>query len=137
MPEVTMRRGDWRELGSWLIRGALVGLAVLGIGGRLVMRVIAHMENRAILVFTFSGTATVLFAGTIAGALAGLIYSLLRRFVGRPWLLTLLFVAICEMITWRGVHELLPRPQLIFMALALVYLIIVDVMGRRMTDVLE
>jgi hypothetical protein len=65
--------------------------------------------------------------------LAGLIYSLLRRFVGRPWLLTLLFVAICEVITWRGVHELLPRPQLIFMALALVYLTIIDVMGRRMT----
>lgn len=33
------------ELRSWLIRGTLVGLVVLGIGGRLLMRVIAHMPS--------------------------------------------------------------------------------------------
>lgn len=132
-----MRRGGWRELGSWLMRTALVGLVVLGIGGRLVMRVIAHMENRAILVLTIPGTATVLFAGTVAGAAAGLIYFVLRRFIGRRWVVTVLFIAICETVAWRGVHELLPRPQLIFMVLALVYMIMIDVMGRRMTSVSE
>jgi hypothetical protein len=120
------------ELISWLIRGTILGLIVLGIGGRLLMRVIAHMEGR-IPVFSALGSVTVVFAGTVAGALAGLIYYLLRRFVHQPWLRTASFVAICEVIAWRGVHGLLPRPQLMFMTLALVYLVIIDAMGRRST----
>jgi hypothetical protein len=118
------------ELRSWLIRSSLVGLVVLGIGGRLLMRIIAHMEGRT-PVFTARGSATVVFTGTVAGTLAGLIYYLLRRFVRRPWIRTTLFIAICEVVTWRGVHELLPKPQLMFMTLALVYLVVVDVMGHR------
>jgi hypothetical protein len=120
------------ELRSWLIRGTLVGLVVLGIGGRLLMRVIAHMEGR-IPVFTTPGSVTVVSAGTVAGAFAGLIYYLLRRFVRPPWLRTAAFIVICELIAWRGVSGLLPRPQLMFMTLALVYLVIIDVTGRRST----
>ena len=74
-----------------------------------------------------------MFAGTVAGALAGLIYYLLRRFVRQPWLRTASFIVICEVIAWRGVHGLLPRPQLMFMTLALVYLLIIDAMSRRST----
>ncbi|PYO05981.1 MAG: hypothetical protein DMD30_13325 [Gemmatimonadetes bacterium] len=118
------------ELRSWLIRGTLVGLFVLGISGRLLMRVIAHMEGRT-PVFTPEGTMTVVFAGAVAGAFSGLIYYVLRRFVRQPWLRTVAFIVVCELITWRGVHGLLPRPQLMFMALALVYLVIIDVMGRH------
>ncbi len=118
------------ELRSWLIRGTLVGLFVLGIGGRLLMRVIAHMEGRT-SVFTPEGTLTVVLAGTVAGAFSGLIYYVLRRFVRQPWLRTVAFIVVCELITWRGVHGLLPRPQLMFMALALVYLVIIDVRGRH------
>jgi hypothetical protein len=119
------------ELRTWLIRGALVGLVVLGVGGRLLMRVIAHMEHRAVFVFTIGGTLTVVFAGTVAGLFAGLIYYLARRFIRQPWVRTLVFVVICELVAWRGVHELLPVPQLMFMTLALVYLVIIDTMGRR------
>ena len=119
------------ELRTWLLRGTLVGLVVLGIGGRLLMRVIAHMENRAVLVLTIQGTLTVLFAGTVFGALGGLIYYLLRRFVRQLWMRTLAFIALYELITWLGVHTLLPRPQLMFMALTLVYLVIIDLMGRH------
>jgi hypothetical protein len=120
------------ELTYWLIRGALVGSIVLGIGGRLLMRAIAHMEHRPLLVLTVQGTLTVVFAGTVAGLFAGLIYYLTRRFLSRPWLRTAVFVGICELVTWRGVHGLLPVPQLMFMALALIYLGIIDTMGRRM-----
>lgn len=119
------------ELKYWLIRGALVGLVVLGIGGRLLMRVIAHMEHRPLLVFTLQGTLTVVFAGTVAGLFAGLIYYLVRRFLHQPWLRTAVFIVICELVTWRGVHGLLPVPQLMFMTLALIYLCIIDTMGRR------
>lgn len=117
-------------LRSDLLRGALLGLLVLGIGGRLLMRVIAHMEGR-VPAFTLPGTTTVVFAGTVAGLLAGLIYYLLRRFVRRPWIRTATFIAICELVSWRGVHGLLPLPQAMFMTLALVYLVIVDALGRH------
>ena len=119
------------ELRYWLVRGAVVGLIVLGVGGRLLMRVIAHMEHRPAMVLTLGGTLTVVFAGTVAGLFSGLIYYLARRFLTKPWLRTLVFVAGCELIAWRGVHGLLPIPQAMFMTLALVYLVIIDAMGRK------
>jgi hypothetical protein len=119
------------ELRRWVWRGAVVGLLVLGIGGRLLMRVIAHREHRPAMVFTIPGTLAVVFAGTVAGLGAGVIYYVLRRFVRESWLRTAVFVIICGLIAWRGVHGLLLVPQLMFMALALVFLIIMDAMGRR------
>ena len=66
-------------------RGAAIGLVVLlGIGGRLLMRVIALMEGRPPL-FTVGGSLTVVMDGTIAGALAGMFYGLLWRFARVPW----------------------------------------------------
>ena len=117
-------------LRSDLLRGSLLGLLILGIGGRLLMRVIAHMEGR-VPAFTLPGSLTVVFAGTMAGLLAGLIYYVLRRFVRKPWIRTAAFIAICELVSWRGVHGLLPLPQGMFMTLALVYLVIVDALGRH------
>ena len=119
------------QLRYWLTRGALVGLVVLGIGGRLLMRVVAHMEHRPVFVFTIEGTLTVVLAGALSGLLAGFIYYLVRRFIRKRWLRTATFVAICELVVWRGVHALLPVPQLMFMTLALIYLAIIDTMGRR------
>lgn len=119
------------ELRHWLTRGALVGLVVLGIGGRLLMRVVAHMEHRPVFVLTIEGTLTVVLAGAASGLVAGFIYYLARRFIRKAWLRTAVFVLIGELVTWRGVHGLLPVPQLMFMGLALVYLIIIDTMGRR------
>jgi hypothetical protein len=119
------------ELKRWLIRGALVGLIVLGIGGRLLMRVVAHIEHRPLFVLTTEGTLTVVFAGTVAGLFAGFIYYVARRFLRQPWLRTAVFVAICELVTWRGVHGTLPVVKVMFMSLALVYLVIIDTMGRR------
>ena len=119
------------ELKRWVLRGGILGLVVLGIGGRVLMRVIAHREHRPQMVFTVEGTLTVIFAGTVAGLAAGLIYYLVRRFVGPSWIRTALFVLICGFISWRGVHGLLLVPQLMFMALALAFLAIMDWMGRR------
>lgn len=125
---------QWRwdmELRRWVLRGALAGFVVLGVGGRLLMRVVAHREHRPVLLFTIPGTLTVLLAGTVSGLAAGLIYYLLRRFVRAEWLRTAAFLIICGLISWRGVHGLLLVPQLMFMALALLFLIIIDAMGRQ------
>ena len=119
------------ELKRWVLRGSVLGLVILGIGGRLLMRVIAHREHRPVMVFTVPGTLTVVFAGTVAGLAAGLIYYVLRRFVRVASIRTALFLIVCELIVWRGVNGLLFVPQLMFMALALVFLIVVDAIGRR------
>src|SRR5215210_8057706 len=118
------------QLRSDLIRGTLLGLVILGIGGRLLMRVVAHMEGR-VPAFTPEGSVAVVFYGTVAGVFSGLIYHLLRRFVHRPWVRTVAFIAICELISWRGVSGLLPVPKAMFMTLALAFLVIVDFLGRR------
>lgn len=124
-------RGRGRELGGWLWRGGLIGLVILGVGGRVLMRVIAHMEHRTQMVLTPGGTLTVIFAGTVAGLMSGLIYYLIRRFVSPPLARTVLFVVIIELITWRGVSELLPKPKLMFMTLALAHIMVLDLLGRR------
>jgi hypothetical protein len=118
------------ELRSSLVRATLLGLVILGIGGRLLMRVAAHMEGRA-PAFTIEGTVAVIFYGTVAGVFAGIVYYVLGRFVTSSWIRTTLFFVICGMISWRGVHGLQPVQQAIFMALALFYLVSVDLLGRR------
>ena len=118
------------DLRSSLIRGTLLGLAILGVGGRLLMRVVAHMEGRA-PAFTPEGSLAVVFYGGVAGAFSGLVYYLLARFIEKSWLRTAAFILICGLIALRGVSGLLPVPQAMFVTLALVYLIIVDVLGRR------
>jgi hypothetical protein len=118
------------ELRSSLVRATVLGLVILGIGGRLLMRVAAHMEGRA-PAFTIEGTVAVIFYGTVAGAFSGIVYYALGRFVTASWNRTLLFVVICGLISWRGVHGLRPVQQAMFMALALFYLASVDLLGRR------
>ena len=118
------------SLRSDLLRGTLLGFLILGVGGRLLMRVVAHMEGR-VPAFTLEGSTTVVLAGTASGLLAGVIYHLLQRFVSEPWIRTAAFIAVCELIAWRGVHGQLPLPQLMFMTLALAYLVIVDAVGRH------
>lgn len=111
------------------MRGALLGLVILGVGGRLLMRVVAIMQG-ATAGWTVGGTMTVVFLGTVSGFVAGLIYHLLRRFVEKSWLRTTAFIVICGLISWRGVKGLPPYQQAMFMGLVLVYLVIVDVLGR-------
>lgn len=118
------------DLRSDLVRGTLLGLAILGIGGRLLMRVVANLEGQA-PIWTVGGTVTVVFYGAVSGAFAGLIYYLLRRFVKIPWLMTAGFLVIGGLVAWRGVRGSPATGQVLFMVLALVYLVIVDFTGRR------
>ena len=113
-----------------MLRGTLLGLLILGIGSRLLMRVAAHIEGRA-PAFSIEGTITVVALGTVSGAFAGLVYYLTGRFIKNPWARTTAFFAVCLLISWRGVHGVMPVSQAMFMALSFVYLAIVDALGRR------
>jgi hypothetical protein len=107
------------------IAGAAIGLIVLGVGGRIIMRIIAHWEGR-VPVLTPSGTFTVVMMGTLAGLAGGVIHGLLRRFVPRTWLRVLIFLVVCVGITYHAVNALLPRPRLLFVVLTLVYVAVLE-----------
>ena len=118
------------EMSFWLLRGAATGLIVLGIGGRTLMRVIAHMERRPQFVLTLGGTLRVILVGTVVGLLLGLIYAVLRMLFRQPVVRTVLFVVAVELVAWIGVSELLLIPQLMFMGLAVVFVAAVVSLGR-------
>lgn len=105
--------------------GAIVGLPILGVGGRGLMRVIAHMEGRA-PVLTLGGTITVIFAGTMFGVAAGAVHGIMRRFIHNILVRNILFALVAIAFTWRAVNELLPRPRLMFVALTLVFAIVLE-----------
>ena len=115
-----------------LIRATLLGFLMLGIGSRLLMRVVALMQGTP-PGWTFGGTMTVVFLGTVSGLGAGVIYCVLQRFVDKAWVRTAAFIAICGLISWRGVHGVPPVQQAMFMTLAIAYLIVVDILSRLAT----
>ena len=123
-----------RSLFSSVARSALIGAAIgiplLGVAGRILMRVIAHWEGR-VPVLTAGGTFTVIFAGTMFGLTAGTVHGLLMRFVRNGVVRNILFAIIAVLFTWRAVNVLLPRPRLMFVALTLVYAIVLELVMNR------
>ena len=103
---------------------------ILGIGGRVIMRIIAHWEGR-VPVLTPSGTFTVVMMGALAGLAAGVVHGLLRRFVTRTAIRVALFVAFCVAFTWHGANALLPKPRLIFVALTLAYVAVFELVSSK------
>lgn len=128
-----MRRLFSSILRSALI-GAAIGLPILGVGGRALMRVIAHWEGR-VPVLTFGGTATVIFAGTMAGLASGAVHGVMRHYIHNIIARNALFLLFCVAFTWRGANELLPRPRLTFVALTIVYVIVLEIVTARRKEI--
>jgi hypothetical protein len=112
------------------LAGAAIGLVILGVGGRVIMRVIAHWEGR-VPAFTPSGTFTVVTLGALAGLAAGVVHGLLRRFVTQTVIRVALFVVFCVAFTWHGANALLPRPRLTFVALTLAYVVVLELVSSK------
>ncbi|MEO7502478.1 MAG: hypothetical protein ABIW94_07555 [Gemmatimonadaceae bacterium] len=112
------------------LAGAAIGFVILGIGGRVIMRVIAHWEGR-VPAFTPSGTFTVVMLGAVAGLAGGVVHGLLRRFILQTAIRVSLFVAICVALTWHGANVLLPRPRLSFVALTLAYVAVLELVSSK------
>ena len=117
-----------RSLVPSIAAGGAVGFVVLGIGGRIMMRIIAHWEGR-VPVLTL-GTITVLMMGTLAGIAAGIIHGLLRQFIKREAIQVAVFFLFCILFTVWGVSGILPRPKLLFVAITIVYCSGVEVVTR-------
>lgn len=119
---------SWRAVLTSAILGTLLGIFVLGVGGRTIMRIIAHWEGR-VPVFTVTGTLTIVFVATMGGLAAGIVHGLLRKFIpSRPARLTS-FLALCIAFTWYAEKELLPRPRMTFIGLIVVYAIFLEVLA--------
>jgi len=91
---VTQRvRGALRSLGNAAVAGVATGIIVAGLGGRLVMKIVALIagpgamgnvtaNGNTVGDFTLNGTmALVIFSGVFEGLIGGLLYVALR-----PWL---------------------------------------------------
>lgn len=95
------------------------------------MRAIAHMEGR-VPVLTVGGTVTVVFAGTMFGLTAGAVHGLMRRFIYNIFGRNILFVLVAIAFTWRAVNGLLPGPRLMFVALTLVYAMVLELVTAKL-----
>lgn len=102
--------------------GALLGLPVLGGGGRLAMHAIALTTPGAQRSVTVEGTITVLLAGAAAGLAGGAIYALLdwlmpERRVARA----IVFAIALALLTLRGLRPVRPLPLALFLPLVLLF----------------
>ena len=124
-----------RAIGREAALGAGVGLFVLGIGGRIVMRWIA-IRTGAIPSFNLGGTLTVVALGAAAGALGALFHLVARvasrRIAGGSAAVRLLvFFALLVLVTLRGLQGSPPASAALFWPLVLVYGLALDrVLGR-------
>jgi hypothetical protein len=102
---------DWR---AGLLAGAASGSVVLGIGGRLGMRVVAVAQGRT-PVFTVEGAIAVCLLGAAAGAIVAALMLVSRAAfpqrrawrVGFFWLMIGVFVM-------RGLHPVTPLTAAVF-----------------------
>ncbi len=75
-----------KKLTAGLLAGAMVGTVVLGIGGRLIMRIIALIGG-VTPGASLGGSLEVIAFGSLTGILAAIGYTLLRRILpGKTWL---------------------------------------------------
>jgi hypothetical protein len=123
-------KGFLRSILPSVVVGAVVGLIVLGVGGRIIMRIIAHWEGRH-PVLSPGGTFNIVMMGTIAGTAAGIIFGLLRRFINSYPLQIAAFFVFCVVFTLYGVKDLLVRPKLLFVGLTLAYCTVVSLVIHR------
>ena len=111
--------------------GIALGFVILGIGGRIAMRVIAQETNVA-PGFSLGGTMTVVFMGAVSGAAGGAIYAVLARFLPhRVTLRALIFGVILVLLTLRGLSPATPLSLSLFLPLTILFGALMDYSWRR------
>ena len=112
--------------------GAVIGLVVLGAGGRVAMRGIALLDGTP-GAFTVEGTITVLLLGAANGALGGAIRALLDLGGRLPTAArAALFALACLLLTLRGLKPLDASRLALFLPLVAVYVAAVELTWRRL-----
>jgi hypothetical protein len=101
--------------------GTVLGTLILGVGGRLAMRVIAVLDGTPVG-FSVGGSMTVVFLGAVAGAAGGLVLWVTRRVFPRaPLARGVVFWGALTFLTLRGLNPVSVERLLVFAPLILVY----------------
>jgi hypothetical protein len=112
----------WKQsLLAALGAGVIFGTLILGVGGRLAMRVIGILDGTPVG-FTVGGSVTVVFLGAVAGAAGGLILWAARRLFPRtPMARGALFWGALTFLTLRGLNPVTVERVLVFGPLVVAY----------------
>lgn len=116
-----------------LAAGAIVGLFVLGLGGRLAMAAI-QIQTTGDSSWSLGGTMTVIVLGAVSG-LAGAAIALVAEWITRrlrapAWLQYVLLGAALILVTMRGLRGTAPVGALYFYPLVGLYAALLIVSGR-------
>ena len=136
IPSETARdrlRPRWQPWLFAVLAGAAVGLLILGVGGRYVMRVIA-VRNGQVPLWTIGGTVTVKAMGVLSGAAGGAIRAAAAAWLpGRAphWVGTGIFALACLFLTLRGLSPLEPVRLTLFLPLTTAYVAAFEILWRR------
>ena len=104
-----------------LLWGVLLGCLVLGVGGRVAMRIIAE-ETTGTSGFSLGGTATVVFLGLASGLLGAVILVVARHFLWRRRpLTTVIFWLALAFLTWRGLRPVDPLRLMTFLPVVAIF----------------
>ena len=124
-------RPDRRGWIAGISAGALIGLVVLGVGGRVGMRLVA-LEIGQPAAFTPEGSIAVALLGAASGAIAAVIFLLLRTALPtRRWIRGALFWTILGAIALRGLSPVSAFSASVFLPLFLVYGVLLHVFWCR------
>jgi hypothetical protein len=116
--------------------GAGLGALVLGGGGRVVMRLIAVLTDRPLLL-SLGGTITIIATGAAAGAAGGVLHAISRAVTARAGsgstaLRVAVFALLLGLVTWRGLHGTPPAQAIAFWPLVGIYAALLErVLTRR------
>jgi hypothetical protein len=121
----------WRSALVTVVYGAALGTLILGVGGRLAMRVIS-MATSGATGFSFGGTLTVVFLGAASGGAAGAILSVTRAFLCRwPAAQAITFWLLLVAITLRGLRPLDTLRVALFLPLVVLMGILLQIVTRE------
>lgn len=130
-PDQSPVKTQWPRTLATVIYGAALGTLILGVGGRLAMRVIA-MATSGTTGFSFGGTLTVVFLGAASGAMAGAVLSVTRVMLPRwPAAQTITFWLLLAAMTLRGLRPLDTLRVALFLPLVLLLGILLQIVTRE------
>lgn len=133
---MALHRHGVRTLIDELLIGTGLGLIVLGVGGRVVMRGIAIATDVPVSM-NIGGTVTVLASGAAAGAAGALLHALARAAAawgagGQAGVRLALFAGLLALVTARGLSGSPSGPAAAFWPLVMIYGVwLVQVLSRR------
>lgn len=116
----------------WALIGAVIGLVILGAGGRVAMYFIAR-SNGAPGAWTLGGTITVVLMGGLSGVVGGVLHLIARWMTGnRASLRRILYIVVMLLITWRGVSPPSLVSVALFFPLVLCFILAIEAAWSRL-----